>query len=300
MALNGFDRFAVWDSAKESLRLTWDHHLPYLVLVAVMMLPWAAMMAIGMFDALSGYAARMAENPQGYGLKGYPVGDLLILWAGAFFTMALFGIFWFRYMLLGREQALRFGPAEFNGMFWRTTGYGLAVVAIGLVLLFLAAVAGAITGGVIAAALGMVIGQAAMVVMLPVMLVVYALPLAVMVRLSLPFPAIALGQRLSLRESWSRTKGATWRIVGAMAAIGLPAALAGYALQWGLFYGLFGLNMWQPGDAALVMDHWWLTLILAPVTFASVALCFAIVAIAYRDLTRGGAAEAPAGARFAT
>ena len=69
MALNGLDRFAVWGSAKESLRLTWDNHLPYLVLVVVIMLPWAAMAAMGMFDALSliftYYATERLKLPSG-------------------------------------------------------------------------------------------------------------------------------------------------------------------------------------------------------------------------------------------
>ena len=305
MAMTDSDRFAVFATAKEALGLTWSNLLPYLVLVFIMMLPWAAANALGAFDALSDYAARMGQlqgtaGLEGYGLEGYPFGALMLLSVGSFFMMVVFGIFWMRYTLLGRDGALKFSAGQFNGMFWRTTGYGLAAVVIGLLAFAASLVAVMVTGGLIGGLLSVALGPAAMLVMVPFGIVAYALPLAVMVRLSLPFPAIALGQRLSFKGSWSMAKGATWRVVGAMVAVGLPFLGIGYGLQLGLFYGLVGVKLWEPAASAAVLDNWWLTFIIGPVTFLPVALALAIVAIAYRDLSGSRrSVELPAGTSLA-
>ncbi|MDH3594518.1 MAG: hypothetical protein OEM93_06660 [Rhodospirillales bacterium] len=300
MALDPHSNLAVFSTIGEAVMLIRTHIKPYVVLVLLVTLPWAAAAALGYFDDLGAYAAQAADGQGGYSLEGYPIGTLLILWTGSFFIMVVFGIFWYRYVLLGAEGALKFGLGQFNGMFWRTTGYGLLLLVVCLVALAVSTVVVSLVGGVVGALLGAAAQPAVLIVIIvPLVLVAYAAPLAFMARLSLPFPAVALGEGLSFGESWSRTRGSTWRLVGAFLTASLPVALVGYALTFGLYYVLFDINIWNPAHAAAATDYWWVTLLMSPVMYVPVALCLAIVAIAYRDLGSSPAAETAPGVHFA-
>lgn len=300
MALNSHGNLAVFRTVGEAVALTRTNVKPYVILVLLVTLPWSAAAALGYFDAVVDYAARAAEGQGAYTLEGYPIGSLLVMWIGGFFMMVVFGIFWYRYALLGAEGSLKFGLARFNGMFWRTTGYGLVVLLVCLVALVISTVVVSLIGGVIGALLGVSTGSGLLVVItVPLVLAAYAAPLAFMARLSLPFPAVALGESLSLGESWSRTRGETWRLVGAFLTASLPVALLGYGLMFGLYYTLFDINLWDPVHAAAAPQYWWATLLLSPVMYLPVALCLAIIAIAYRDLASSPAAESAAAGSYA-
>jgi hypothetical protein len=301
MALDPHSNLAVFRTIGEAVALTRTHFKSYVVLVLLVTLPWAAAAALGYFDALGAYAARAAESPGGYSLEGYPIGTLLVLWAGSFFIVVVFGIFWYRYVLLGAEGALKFGLGQFTGMFWRSAGYGLVLLLVCLMALGIATAVVSLIGGLVVALLGAVVQQPALlvVVIVPLVLVAYAAPLAFMARLSLPFPAVALGEGLSFGESWARTRGSTWRLVGAFLTASLPVALVGHGLAFCLYYVLLDINIWNPVHAAAATEYWWLTLLLSPVMYLPIALCLAIVAIAYRDLGSSPAAETAPGVGFA-
>lgn len=300
MALDPHGNLAVFRTIGEAVTLTKTHGKPYVVLVLLVALPWAVATALGYFDALGAYAARAAEGTGGTGLEGYPIGTLLGLWAGGFFIIVVFGIFWYRYVLLGAEGALKFGLGQFTGMFWRSTGYGLVLLVVCLVALAISTVVVSLVGGVIGAALSTVLQPTVLVVVIvPLVLVAYAAPLAVMARLSLPFPAMALGEGLSFGESWARTRGSTWRLVGSFVTASLPVALVGYALTFGLYYVLLGINILDPVHAAAATEYWWVTLLLSPVMYLPIALSLAIIAIAYRDLGSNPATETAPGVRYA-
>ncbi len=292
MALNPQNRLAVFRTVGEAFAITWALPAPYVVLVLLTVLPWSVMSALGLFDPLGAYAVAMGSGQDGYGPADYPIGALLLSWISGFLMMVVFGIFWYRYVLLGREGALRFGVAQFNGMFWRTAGYGLAVLLIVLVVLVGMSIGLGLLAGLISVLFSTTAGMLVTIVIVVLVLVIYAVPLALVARLSLPFPAFALGQRLSLRQSWSLTKGSAWRMVGAFLTAGLPVSLIAYALYFGLLYGLLGVNILLPEHAAAALDYWWFTLLLSPAMYLPVALCLAVVAFAYRDLGRIPSTEA--------
>ena len=293
MAVNPQNRLAVFRTVGEAFAITWVLPTPYLVLVVLIMLPWAVMSALGLFDSFHDFTELAARGQEELALQSYPIGAMLVFYIFGYLAFVLFGIFWYRYVLLGPEGALRFGIAELNGMFWRTAGYGLAVL-----LIYFAAGIGLIMGlsllgGLIHAISGTSSGLFVSMVTFVTLLVGYLVPLALLARLSLPFPAFALGQRLSMRQSWSLTKGSAWRIVGALLTASLPVSLIAYALYFVLFYSLFRLNPLLPEHAAKSFDYWWFTLLLGPAYFLPLALCLAVVAFAYRDLGRRPAPEAP-------
>lgn len=300
MALNSHGNLAVFRTVGEAVALTRTNVKPYVILVLLVTLPWAAAAALGYFDALGAYAAQAADGQGAYSLEGYPIGPLLVMWIGGFFIMVVFGIFWYRYTLLGAEGTLKFGLAQFIGMFWRTTGYGLVVLLVCLVALVISTVVVSLIGGVIGVLLGADRGSGILVVItVPLVLVAYAVPLAFMARLSLPFPAVALGKSLSFDDSWSRTRGETWRLVGAFLTASLPVALLTSSLMFGLYYTLLDINLWDPAHAAAATGYWWVTLLLSPVMYLPVALCLATIAIAYRDLGSYLAAEPAADMSYA-
>ena len=299
MALNQDDHFAAFASLTEACRLTWALRLPYLVLVVLVTVPWAAAMALGAFDQFGTYAALGADVDPTAQLAAMPWSEMSVMWVGSYVLMTVFGIFWYRYMLLGPGEALKFGFGAFNGMVWRSLGYGLAVLIPAILLLIVVIFLVSLIVGVAVGLLSAIMGEAAFFIAMPLMLVAYAVPLAFLARLSFCFPAIALGESLSFRESWARTKGSAWRMAGAFALASLAPFLFVYALQFAAVYGLFGLNMLQPENTAAVLELWWIGFILSPLYYLPVALCFSLVAIAYRDLTGTGAVELPAGASLA-
>lgn len=294
MALNSNDRIAVFATMAEALGRTWQLKLPLAVLAYLMVVPWAIAMALGFFDPLSDFMAISATQDYSAIMGQYPYGTLLILWVAGGAISIVFAIFWYRYLLLGREGALKFGLGAFNGMFWRMFGYGVVVLLaafVVLILCFVLAVA-------IATVLTMVFAQGSQTAAFGfgfiAGLAAYIVPVALVVRFSLVFAAIAVGESLSLGESWALTRGTTWRIFGALMLLFVPFGILVYAINFAVLYAL-GVNLFDPQSVAAVFDLWWVTLVLAPLMTLPMALAYAVVALAYRDLSGPGGATVPAG-----
>lgn len=295
MALNTQNNIAVFHSAVEALSLTWARCIPYVVLALLMALPMVASYAVGLFDSFADHLSQLSGGEHTVSFQGYPFGTMLVSWVIGWLALVAFGIFWHRYILLGADGALRFGFAQFNGMFWRSAGYGLVVMLVGLVTLFVAGAIATLLGGLLFG----VLGGGGGIAVVAVSLAGYVLPLALVVRLSLIFPALALGERMSFAGSWSATKGSTWRIVGTILILVIPSLLISQAIYFGLFFGLFGINMLDPAQMDRFFDNWWLSLLLAPVLHLPSALVLATVAIAYRDLSSRPEAEPSADMSYA-
>ncbi|MDH3914137.1 MAG: hypothetical protein OEU09_22900, partial [Rhodospirillales bacterium] len=73
MALDPHSNLAVFSTIGEAVMLIRTHIKPYVVLVLLVTLPWAAAAALGYFDDLGAYAAQAADGQGGYSLEGYPI-----------------------------------------------------------------------------------------------------------------------------------------------------------------------------------------------------------------------------------
>ena len=115
----------------------------------------------------------------------------------------------------------------------------------------------------------------------------------ILARLSLVFPAIAVGERMTLSQSWAATQGSTLAFGGAILAGAAPMM----ALAWGLYFAVFallGINVLDPLATAAIYDRWPVHLALGPVWMLGSAMAFTVVAVAFRDLGDGPAtAEEP-------
>lgn len=291
MALDDDRRLVAFASVAEAYALFRDRLMPYLVMSLLMTLPWALALAAGVFDPMADFAVQSATGNPDFSL--YPLGT--IVWSAvlAIPAMLLFGVFWHRYLLLGQEGALRFGPAALASMVLRSAGYLAVFFLLWLplfALCFLAALLAAMVGGILAAAFfgeqasiyaGFLIGPAA-----------HVPPVIILARFSLVFPAIAVGERMTLAQSWAATKGSTLSFGGAILAAAAPMMV----LAWGLYFGVFallGIDVMDPLATAAIYDRWPVHLALGPVWMLSTAMALAVVAIAYRDLGGAAAAEEP-------
>lgn len=292
MALDDGRRLAALASVAEAYSLFRDRLMPYLVMTLLMTLPWAASMAVGVFDPLAEFATRSAAGAPDLDL--YPLGTIVWSTLLAVPIMLLFGIFWHRYLLLGPDGALRFGFGELAGMVLRSAAYLVVFFLLWLplfALCFVAAVLAGMLGGILAAAIfgeqavgyaGFVFGLAA-----------HIPPIIILARLALVFPAVAVGERMTLGQSWAATKGSTLSLGGAILVAAVPMILLAWALYYGVF-ALLGIDVMDPLATAAIYNRWPVHLALGPVWMLSSALAFAVVAIAYRDLRDGPAtAEEP-------
>lgn len=292
MALDSSNRLAIRRTIGDAIRTTWALRLPYLVIVFSLGLPWAILAALGVFDPLGTYVQPGADGQLGSHdiLATYPYGTLLVSWAYGFLVMVVFGILWHRHVLLGRQVALKLSLGALNAVFWRSCGYGFAAFAVALVGSFVAVFLAGLLNVLVIAFFTTAEFWLGVIVTVCLMFVLFLGPMAVLARISLAFPAIAVEQRLGFRQSWSRTKGATWRMVGALLGVGLPSTLIVYASYFGLLYGLFDFNLLDPTHSIAMSDYWWLSFALGPWLYLPMALAFSVVALVFRDFAGPAAA----------
>lgn len=292
MALNQDGRVAVFPTLAEAFGLTWRHLLPLVVLAYLMVLPWAAAAALGFLDPLNNYAA----VSQGRDLSRFPWGVTVTFWAGGFAIAVIFAIFWYRYLLLGREAALQFGLAQFKRMFAAMAGYGVIVMIIAILLMMASGAVAIFPALILSGVLAPRDPSVSIMLTTGLVLLGNVPALAVVMRLSLTFPAAAVGERLTLKESWSQVRGSTWRLVWTLLLAALPLAILSYGIDTTILFAM-GVDPMVPAAAR---SFWWVTWALSPVMILPMALACAVVALAYRDLSRSRrSAELPAGASLA-
>lgn len=148
-------------------------------------------------------------------LLGSIVFAMLYVW-----LMVMFAVRWHRYALLGQSN-YRFFDATFGRrgwcFIWKSILIGLLsfVVALPFALVFAFAVVPVLTSTwVPTSATVLLLTAAWMLITLPALYVVG--------RSSLVFPAIALGFRMRIRDSWDETRGHGLRILLLLVAMSIP------------------------------------------------------------------------------
>ena len=256
--------------------------IPYVVLTFLFTAPNQIAVALGFYADLNAYTARIEAEPSADALSGLPVGDLLVALVLGFVTLSGFGIFWYRYLLLGPRSALRFTPAELGTMLWRFCRYGVTYMLLWLGALIVATLLGCFLGGLVCSLLGQSGNPLAILVIGGTLFLAYIWPLSMAMRTSLIFPAIALGDELTLRQSWAMTRNSSSGLFWSVILAGVPALALSYGLHSGLS-AIFGVDLLIQ-DTATIQSYWWLLLLISPVANLALALCLVVVAVAYSDL----------------
>lgn len=282
MALNPQNRIAVSDTVAETLKLTWALFLPYMVIAVLFTLPFVAAGGLGLFDSLDEFTRQAQDRAAGENLDQLPFGEFLLVLGLGFIALSGFGIFWYRYLLLGPRNALKFGFAELNSMIWRFTGYGLLVMAAGLVIFTVATLLGCLLGRFVCGMLGQSGTSLANAIQLAFVVLAYLWPLGLAARTALIFPAMAIGRPITLSEAWATSKDTAGNLIWALLAVSVPLLL----LSWGVHSGLssaLGIDLLARSQFS-ADSYWWIDLLLSPVSNLWLAAMLGVVAIAYRDL----------------
>jgi len=296
MALNPQNQIAVTGTVAEALKLTRALFLPYVILAVLFSLPIVGAGGLGLFDSLDDFTKQAQDRAAGESLGPFPFGGVLLGLGLGFAALSGFGIFWYRYLLLGPRNALKFGFAELNSMIWRFSGYGLLVIGGGMVVFTVATMLGCLFGAFAGRMLGQDGTSLAYAIQFAFVVLAYAWPLSFAARTALIFPAMAVGRPIALSEAWAASKHTSGSLVWALLIAGVPLVL----LSWGAHFGLAtALGVDPLTRSSLSADgYWWMDLLLSPVSNLGMAAMLGVVAIAYRDLmSRAQMPETAAGAQ---
>jgi len=207
-----------WASVARNLGLACRLYWPWLAIGTVSLLAWGVGVLVN-----SGFSA---PSPVLVGGAAWVPGLVIIL-ATLLAAPAVF-VGWHRGIQNGERPSQ---PIVIDGSVWSYIGYSLLigitlVLTVGLFALVATVIAGITTG------LGdgpMSLQRfAALAPFLPLAIVPYYILLS---RFSLVLPAIAVGQTMSLGDSFRKTRGNTWRLTFGAGLVYLPVALLSSILE---------------------------------------------------------------------
>ncbi|MEM7223119.1 MAG: hypothetical protein AAF495_09090 [Pseudomonadota bacterium] len=262
----------------------WSMKWLYVALVLLITLPWGLATGFGLFEPLFALQSMDPETDPAVFWAEFPLGLLIITFMGSLFTGWVFAVVWTRTLLLGPRDALRIGLGEGLVMLGRFAVGGLAVgigamlllvLALCLILLVLLPLCSVIgLPDALLSTLGFGIG----------VLVGYLVPMAFLARTFLIFPAIAVGQRMSLIDSWAAMKGSTFSVVAVTTIFFLAAGALSSGIQLVVF-GLLGIDFFDPAQSAAAQSHWVIGYLLGPINWLPAAVFWAVAALAYQTLS---------------
>jgi hypothetical protein len=180
------------------LELGW---LPLLLILAALLLPALALRYLAPPDLTAGADPSAVE--------------MVLVEVVALLTLSAFAVRWYRLMLTGSGRTLP--PRLFAGAWLRFILYSLAFYAVGIGFAAAAWSSGIITPDATSALAASANAAAA---------AAAAALLLAMARVSLVFPAAALGAPLAFGAAWRAMRGNTWRLLLANVAAALPIMLA--------------------------------------------------------------------------
>jgi hypothetical protein len=220
-----------WGSVPANIGLMARLYWPWLAIVIVTLLAWGAGIIVN-----SGFAAPSAVLVGGAGWV--PLIALLIA-----LVIAVPAIFvgWHRGIQTGERPTQ---PILIDSAVWAYIGYS---VLIGITLVLTVVLFGTIATAVVGISTGLGDGPmslerfAALAPFLPPAIVPYYLLLS---RFSLVLPAVAVGQSMTLSDSFRKTRGNTWRLTLGAGLIYLPVVILSGLLEI--------VNIAFPGSPAIV------------------------------------------------
>lgn len=238
------DNLPVWQSVRFAYASLFDNlrHLP-----AAMAVPLLLSMGLGLFFLERSLEAM--QNPE--------AGDQflsLVVGLAAYIPFIIFGIAWYRLLLLGPEKAAPALLPPWRVRHWKVLGYTIALmlmfiaamaILVAVCLVLIAAVVGLDSGAVGAGntmsgpmALGMVL------TILGGMLII----LWVALRFSFIFPALSVDEDYGLAHAWRHSKGQGFRLLGASILTTLPVVAIGILLNKLLQISTGASDLMVPGE----------------------------------------------------
>jgi len=220
-----------WGSVPANLGLMARLYWPWLAIAVVTLLAWGAGIVVN-----SGFASPSAVLVGGAGWV--PLIALLIA-----MVIAIPAIFvgWHRGIQSGERPTQ---PIRIDSAVWAYIGYS---VLIGIALVLTVVLFGTVATAVVGISTGLGDGPmslerfAALAPFLPLALVPYYLLLS---RFSLVLPAVAVGQSMSLSDSFRKTRGNTWRLTLGAGLVYLPVVILSGMLEI--------VNIALPGSPTIV------------------------------------------------
>ncbi|MEZ5818438.1 MAG: hypothetical protein R3D44_15265 [Hyphomicrobiaceae bacterium] len=207
-----------WSSVARNLGLACRLYWPWMAVGATSLLAWGTGVLVN-----SGFS-----TPSNVLIGGAGWVPLLVLFIAVVLAIPAIFVGWHRGIQTGERPRQ---PISIDGAVWAYIGYSILigivlVIIVGLVGLLAAAIAGISTG------LGdgpMSLERfAALAPFLPLAAVPYYLLLS---RFSLVLPAIAVGQPMSLTDSFRKTRGNTWRLTFGAGLVYLPVVVLSGGLE---------------------------------------------------------------------
>jgi hypothetical protein len=200
----------------EVLRTSWLWLAAAAALTALASRQQWSWMANFMANAKSGTLPHLVPRPFELIVLGN-FANLLMLFAGVSIAVA-----WHRLMILGEHPGFS-GDNVLTKNLWRYIGIGIAIclavivpaaaIVVPLTYLFPFKSAGGFS-------------PVEFFILFPVLVVLYAVGMSVILRLSLLLPAQAVGDlSLTFKQTWDRTRGNTWRIFWGLGACTIPATI---------------------------------------------------------------------------
>ncbi len=222
---------AAWASVARNVGLLARLYCPWMAIIAVTLLAWGVGIVVN-----SGFS-----NPSPVLVGGAGWVPLIALFIAAVIAVPAVFVGWHRGIQSGERPTQ---PIRLDGAVWAYVGYS---VLIGLALVLTVGLFATIVTAVVGISTGLGDGPmslerfAALAPFLPLAVVPYYLLLS---RFSLVLPAIAVGQSMSLGESFRKTRGNTWRLTFGAGLVYLPVVILSGLLEI--------VNIALPGSTAIV------------------------------------------------
>lgn len=283
MALHGKNRLAAHRTVAEALRLTWVLRVPYVILTVLFTIPNIAITELGLYEPLNDFTAQAQSADSTEILAKFPFGASFLALVIGFAMLSGFGIFWYRYLLLGPTGALKFRAGQFLGMLGRFCGYGLLVMTVGIIAMIFVTLFACLLGKGVSALIGTSGTLWEYVIVFAFVGMAYIWPLSFAARTSLVFPSIALGRSDAISDSWAASKESEESLLWAMIVAAVPLILLSAGI-YSVFSAVLGADL-LVGATVSKGVYWWVDLVLSPVANLFLAVILGVVAIGYRDLT---------------
>lgn len=220
-----------WGSVPKNIGLMARLYWPWLAICFVTLLAWGAGVVVN-----SGFAAPSAVLVGGAGWV-----PLIALMIALVITIPAVFVGWHRGIQNGERPTQ---PIHIDSAVWAYIGYS---VLIGITLVLTVVLVGTVATAVVGISTGLGDGPmslerfAALAPFLPLAIVPYYLLLS---RFSLVLPAVAVGQSMTLSDSFRKTRGNTWRLTLGAGLIYLPVVILSGLLEI--------VNVALPGSPAIV------------------------------------------------
>jgi hypothetical protein len=269
-------RLPVFDTVTAAYRSVFAYPAAWLR-IAVVPVALSIVLMVLMVLLIGDSVSRLATARGGPDLDGGTIILLIVFYLGLIACSIAFISAWMRHLITRRPDEPAPIGFRFKSEEWGFVGYGLLLTLLGMVV---GLVVGFV-GGLLVTALGLDRSMAGMVLFT---VLLYGIIIYLVLRLSLVFPAVSVGETGCLSQAWSLSRGNVLRLLAAMLLITIPY----YVGVMILFYLLPMEGMLQGLAYGDVTGGIVVLLVFVIVYMVGYVLAYAGLAHAYRNLRYAG------------